>query len=342
MKVTVCIPTWNGERYLAETLRSVLAQSYENFECLVVDDASTDHTLDIVDTFKDSRIRRHVNPKQLGIARNYQHCLELACGEYINVFQQDDVMVPDNLERKLAVLDADPSISFVHSSAELLTSSAGSAEVIACYAPTDQVLDGNRMFRELLLTQNHICNPAVVARRQMMLDVGGYDAEADYTCDYEIWMKMCVNRRVGFVAEPLVKYRWHETNSTQRFTTGIRKKQFDRARNEAMRFYQLTSIHNDADLMRFALDQVLVFDSWETELLQRNAWLESQATSWQHTAEDLSRRLENSVKEWAAMEEHLRRELERSEHALAHIANSRIWRLALKLRSLFGLRRLTH
>src|SRR5262245_14501161 len=128
VSVSVCIPTYNGAKFVAEAVQSVLVQSSTDFELLVVDDGSTDGTLDIVRSFTDSRIQIHQNEKRLGIPKNWNHCLALARGEYICLFHQDDVMLPENLQRKVQVLAADPIVGLVHSAVEIVTE--GSAPTV--------------------------------------------------------------------------------------------------------------------------------------------------------------------------------------------------------------------
>ena len=111
--VSVCLPTYNGAAYIETALRSILHQTYQDFELLVVDDGSTDATLDIVRSFSDPRIRLHRNPERLGIPANWNRCLELAGGAFVCLFHQDDAMLPENLERKVQLLSADETVGFV-------------------------------------------------------------------------------------------------------------------------------------------------------------------------------------------------------------------------------------
>ena len=94
VKVSVCIPTYNGAEFVAKAIESVLAQTFADFELLVVDDSSDDTTVDIVCSFTDPRMRICQNERRLGIPGNWNHCLSLARGEYICLFHQDDVMLP--------------------------------------------------------------------------------------------------------------------------------------------------------------------------------------------------------------------------------------------------------
>src|SRR6185295_13285663 len=96
--LSVCMPTWNGGDYVAEALESVLAQTYGDFELLVVDDCSTDRTLDVVSSVKDPRLKLHRNPARLGIPGNWNRCLDLAAGAYVKFLFQDDLLRPTALE----------------------------------------------------------------------------------------------------------------------------------------------------------------------------------------------------------------------------------------------------
>jgi glycosyltransferase involved in cell wall biosynthesis len=101
--VSVCIPTYNGGKYLRETLDSVLAQTYKVFELLVVDDRSSDDTHDILREYsaRDKRIRIVRNEKNLGLVGNWNRCVELAYGDWIKFVFQDDIIAPECIERLL-------------------------------------------------------------------------------------------------------------------------------------------------------------------------------------------------------------------------------------------------
>ena len=97
--ISICIPTYNGEKYLKECLDTVLSQSYENIEIIIVDDCSIDKTISIVEEYiqKDSRIKLDKNQSNLGLVANWNKCLELANGEWIKFVFQDDLIEPDCL-----------------------------------------------------------------------------------------------------------------------------------------------------------------------------------------------------------------------------------------------------
>ena len=287
-KVAVCIPTWNGGRFVADAIQSILAQSFTNLEIVVVDDHSTDSTVEVVRSFADPRLTLYENERRLGIPGNWNHALSLARGEYVCLFHQDDRMEPDNLARKAHVLDSDPTIGLVHSAIELVL------EPSAPYPPAqwveeaaeDFIVDDPVYFRRLLLEGNIICASTVLARREALVEAGGFDPELGFACDYALWMRLCLDRRVAFLSQPLVKYRWHADNETHRF-------RFEKGVQEALAashkvlsdYRQRPGREQEAELLRASVDVLARVRRWAAELDRGRGWLEEQVRNWQAEAE---------------------------------------------------------
>src|SRR5579884_1126518 len=115
--VSIGMPVYNGENYIAAALDSILAQSFSDFEVVISDNASTDHTEEICRNYqaRDPRIRYYRNPKNLGAARNHNQVFTLSCGKYFKWASHDDILSPDFLARCVAVLEQDPSVVLCHS-----------------------------------------------------------------------------------------------------------------------------------------------------------------------------------------------------------------------------------
>ena len=219
-KVSVCIPTWNGAKFLAEAIDSVLRQTFDDFELVIVDDASTDGSASIARARADARIEVVTNQSRLGLVGNWNRCLEQATGDYVCLFHQDDVMMPSNLERKVAMLDANPNVGFVHSNVWQV---GPSGEIISNWwysepRPEDEgVHSGHQVFERLLRGVNLIACPSVVVRRECFTTVGTFDSSLPFTTDWEMWMRIALLYDVGYLIEPLVHYRRHADNETLRF-----------------------------------------------------------------------------------------------------------------------------
>jgi glycosyltransferase involved in cell wall biosynthesis/GT2 family glycosyltransferase len=291
-RLSVCLPTYNGEAYVAEAVRSVLEQSSTDFELVVVDDGSSDRTLDILQTFSDPRLRIYQNPQRRGIPGNWNVAVGLARGEYVCVFHQDDVMLADNLARKLALFDADPSLSLVHSRAEAVVET-GAPERVAEWrekAETDFVEDGEAYFRKLLLHGDCICAPTVIVRREQLAVAGVFNETLGYACDYEMWMKLCLEGRVGFLHDTLVRYRWHAANASHNYQYERGVEECGRAMRAAVAYYTRRRGETpQAQLLAEAAEAVLEQRGWAAELDRGRSWLEDQAQRWQGLAEERER-----------------------------------------------------
>jgi hypothetical protein len=218
--VTVAVPACNGARFIREALESVLAQTFRDFELVVIDDCSDDETTAIVSRIRDPRLRLEVNPFRRGLVGNWNRCLSAADSEYVAIFHQDDVMVSDNLARKIALLDAYPAVAFVHSNVRQI-GSAGEVLSDGWYAPPshgDEGVHQGRVFLERLFNgENVVCCPAVVLRREMVTRHGLFDAHLPFTADWEMWMRLCLFHDVAYLADHLVYYRRHPSAETERF-----------------------------------------------------------------------------------------------------------------------------
>ncbi len=300
--VSVCLPTYNGADYIEEALRSVLNQTYLDFELLVIDDGSTDATLNIVHSFSDPRIRVHRNPERLGIPANWNRCLELAGGKFVCIFHQDDVMLPENLERKVTLLSADETVGFVHSAVEPLVEESAPSSFADWIeeATEDTVWEGLEYFRALLLNGNRVCAPTVLARRHALLEQGGFDHDLGFACDYAMWLRLCLTYRTGFLARPLVRYRWHGGNASHAYQFERGVDEITTAARRGLRLYHDRRPRADGPILDDVLTALDTLRHWAAELQRGNVWLEGQQASWRSvvgTQHTLIRELKSWIEE---------------------------------------------
>jgi glycosyltransferase involved in cell wall biosynthesis len=218
-KVSVCMPVYNGGDYIAESIESVLSQTYEDFDLIVSDNCSTDNTEEIVRSFNDSRVNYFRNTKNLGQTGNVNRCLELAGGEYVCILHHDDIMLRDNLELKVRLLDEHPEVGFVHSNILLIdTHGKVIAENIWSEdSRRDYIEDGFSVFTRYLDYLPYgasIFIGAVVARKKCYDHLGGYNAEIPNCDDSEMWMRMMLFYKVACIGKPLVQYRVHSASAS--------------------------------------------------------------------------------------------------------------------------------
>ena len=158
-------------------------------------------------------------------------------------------------------------------------------------AEADFVEDGEAYFRKLLLHGDCICAPSVIVRReQLAAALGGFNETLGYTCDYEMWMKLCLEGRVGFLHDTLVRYRWHAANASHHYQYERGVEEFGRAMRAAVAYYiRRRGDTPQAQLLAEAAEAVLEQREWAAELDRGREWLEDQCQRWQELAEERER-----------------------------------------------------
>lgn len=203
--VSVVIATYNGERFVAETLDSVLAQTWEHLEVIVCDDGSTDGTLDILAGYRD-RVLVH-RQKNRGVSAARNRGASFARGEYIAFLDHDDLWEPDMLERQVGLLLARKGHGLVYGDSWIIDTqghSFGQRKSFLEYREGDvygELLQGNFIPIETAVL------PAAVFRA-----LGGFDTRLRYLEDYELYLRVAERYPVAFQPHPVARYRIHERN----------------------------------------------------------------------------------------------------------------------------------
>jgi len=219
-KVSVCLPVYNGQLYVRDCIESILAQTFTDFELIVVDDASRDDSESIIQTIQDPRVRYVRNAKNLGLIGNWNRCLELSTGEFVCIFHQDDLMDATNLERKVALIDSDPRLGFVYSDVTIVNQDGdrtGTHWFNLVNPNVDFRQSSSAIFDLLFSNLNLVCCPSVVVRRECYEKLGSFDSRLPLTVDMEMWLRIALFYDVAYIADPLMQYRWHDKNLTHKY-----------------------------------------------------------------------------------------------------------------------------
>jgi glycosyltransferase involved in cell wall biosynthesis len=201
--VSVIIPCYNAERFLGETISSVLRQTFTDYEIICVNDGSTDRTADVVREFRDPRIRYFEQVNQ-GVSNARNRGIAEARGRYVAFLDADDVFLADNLRLKVAHFERKPDIGLVYSSEIVFDSDTGN-ELRRTQGRAGHVLN------DLLELRPHLIHSpsGVAVTRDLLLRVGGFDPIASTSADWDLWLRLAVVTPFGFIDEPLVRYRVH-------------------------------------------------------------------------------------------------------------------------------------
>lgn len=227
--ISLIMPLYNAENYVEEAIQSILDQTYSNFEMVLIDDCSTDNTMEKVTSFKDSRIKIIYNNKNMGIAYSRNIGLEFSSGEYIALLDDDDIALPDRFEKQVMLLTENPDIDIVGGGAIWINDKGAS---ISDMLP---VLNNPKRLRAEILFHNIYWNCEVMFRRKIV--EAGYRYEDGYLGmeDYKFWIDLSGIYKMSNVESLVLKHR--ESMSSE--TTKVLNQKWDKkqALFESLRKY---------------------------------------------------------------------------------------------------------
>jgi len=204
-RVSVIIPSYNCARYLRRAIDSASEQTYKDYEIVLVDDGSTDDTKDVVMQYGQKVTYLYQQNQGLSAARNQG--ISKASGELLAYLDADDMWYPEKLERQVAFLDAHPECGIVHSEMSIINEQDEVLHV-RFYEETQRSVPQGYCMQQLLM-RCHIQPVTVVERRNLFDLVGGFDKRLLVAQDYLHWIMIAAEgQAVGYLAEPLGKYRW--------------------------------------------------------------------------------------------------------------------------------------
>lgn len=197
--VSVILPVYNGCQYIAESILSILDQTHENFEIIVLDDGSIDETLTIVSSFKDNRISVHTESNNKGIVYQLNKGLALAKGDMIARMDADDICYPNRFQKQIEFLINHPRIQVLGSQAEKF----GDTSTITNY-PTKP-----GSINYLLNYYCPVLHPSVMMRSSLFKEKKFYYKNIPYAEDYQLWIDISDGTNIANLADVLIRYRIH-------------------------------------------------------------------------------------------------------------------------------------
>lgn len=205
MKVSIIVPTFNRANMLRETLESILQQTFQDFEIIIMDNCSSDNTEPMINSYNDERIRyfKHQNHGILAINMNYG--MKQARGEYIAFCDDDDLWMPDKLEKQIAEFQKDDQVALVCTNG-IVFNENGDVGVAIKSKLTD------RDFTMIaLLWNNTVISSSILLKKSVINEVGMMDEEPEIfgAEEYSLWIRIAKIYKVKYIDLPLIKYRTH-------------------------------------------------------------------------------------------------------------------------------------
>lgn len=223
--VTVLMPVYNGEKFVDEAIKSILNQSYQNFEFLIINDGSTDKTEDIILSYQDERIRYIKNEQNLRLIATLNKGLDLSRGKYIARMDADDISLPDRLEDQVSYLEHNVLVGLLGTWVKTIGQ------------PTENEVtfkQGDDSIRLELLFHNYFHHPTVMIRASVIRENKLHYPDVLHAEDYALWLEIAKFTKLEILSKVLVLYRSHGENISKihesfqaKQTDFLRKKQLD-------------------------------------------------------------------------------------------------------------------
>jgi hypothetical protein len=221
--VTFVVPCYNLAHLLPECLNSILIQTYADFEVLVMDNCSPDNTPEVVQSFRDSRVRHVRNETNIGHIRNFNKGIAMARGKYVWLVSADDFLInPQALARYVDVMERNPQVGYAFSCATTAQGANHTPEAPFWEAYTgkkDRIWKG-RTFLRRLIRNNCIIMSSVMARKECYQKAGMFSLEMPYANDWYLWSSMALRYDVAYLSEPMACCRVHGESLTEAFSRG--------------------------------------------------------------------------------------------------------------------------
>ncbi len=206
--VSVVLPVYNGEKYLAESLDSLLAQTYQNWELVIINDGSTDGTENLISKYQDKRIRYLPNDGNKGIIFSLNRGLRESNGVYIARLDADDIALPHRLEKQVGFLSENPDYALCGSYFQTIDSNGRFLKNVRFPA-------NNRDAQSYLLLHNCFCHSAIMMRTSIAKELK-YDEKFQVCEDYDLWYRISRTGKILNLPEFTTLYRVHDNNMSTR------------------------------------------------------------------------------------------------------------------------------
>ena len=273
IRVSVLMPAYNVELYIEESIKSILNQTFKNFELIILNDGSSDATANIIKQYakSDNRIKFINNTENKGIAKSRNQLLNSASGEYVAYQDADDISLPDRLERQVDFLDKNIDFSVVGTAIMSIPD-----EIVHTYLEKPGIID--------FYVANAVANPSVMFRKN---DINycniRYNEKFATAEDYDFWLKVIKHFRIYNMKEVLVKYRVLENSLSHNnpklsfYEEKIRKDIRGFLSGDDKWFYALASskrilLLGFIPLLKIKFTRIYLFDIIPILKLKKNWW----------------------------------------------------------------------
>lgn len=215
MKISIITASYNYENYIKETVQSVLSQTYNDWEMIIVDDCSTDNSVNVIKSYNDERIKLFVNEKNLGLKETLKRGIKEASSDWIVFLESDDVLAPDYLAKKVEIAQKYNDINLIFNDCEFFGDEERVKAFEQALKKTRSLLQ-NQSYPKKMLYDFYQSNKiftfsSVMAKRSHLLKVN-FNPKLDYLIDWHLWIQLSSLGKFYYLPEKLTKWRLHKNS----------------------------------------------------------------------------------------------------------------------------------
>jgi len=228
--VTVGVPVYNGEKYIRETLKSIVNQTYKNIEIIVSDNVSDDNTVKIVKKLmkEDNRIKLNINSENLGFSGNLNKLIELSNSEYIAIYHADDIYEKNIIEEQVKHLKENPKLAGCFTLGRVIN---GKGEIqnrdyFIYYErtlPSNLVVNLDFFVKKMCERGNLFICPTSMIKKSVYKELGGFNTNIKYIEDQDMWTRILEKYNLGIIKKELINYRIHENQGSNYYSNKKRQ-----------------------------------------------------------------------------------------------------------------------
>ncbi len=210
--ISIVTASYNYEQYISETIQSVLNQTYSDWELVIVDDCSTDNSVEVIKSFNDERIKLFINEKNLGLKGTVKRGIEEAKGDWIVFLESDDMITPDYLEKKVEITKKYPEVNLIFNDCEFF----GDEKQIEVFSKrlkkTRKILSNKKypceLFYDFFVSNKIFTFSSVMVKCEMLSKIN-YEPKLDYLLDWHLWIQLAYLGKFYYIDKQLTKWRLH-------------------------------------------------------------------------------------------------------------------------------------
>ncbi|MFA6136378.1 MAG: glycosyltransferase [Candidatus Paceibacterota bacterium] len=207
-KISVVMSVYNGEKFLKGAINSILSQTFTDFEFIIINDGSTDKSLDTIKTYQDPRIKI-ISRENKGLTHSLNEGIKMSKGSYIARMDADDISLPTRLEEQIKFLELNKEIAICGTWAKIIDEKG--EEMGEYKTPIN-----NEEIKRRIIFHNPFIHPSVMFKKEIMETVGLYNPKLKHVEDYELWTRIVSKFKTANIPQFLLKYRQNKTGITSR------------------------------------------------------------------------------------------------------------------------------